>query len=321
MADISFWGSPFISAQLLEKLIADSRFNVRFVVSQKDKPRSHRGREVMPSPVKKVALEAGIPVFTPAKIKKESAELLSAWQEFPVDFHVILAYGKIIPEKLFAYPRLRAVNFHASLLPKLRGAAPIEFSLLEGFSQTGFTLQQITAELDAGDVYFTGACPIDWAETRDSLYAKLTEILLGPGVDALADYAAGKLSAKPQNHNEATFCSKISTQMGEVDWQKDAMVIRRQAQALAERPGIYSFFRQKKIKLFLDFHIPLKTIEGFSNSKPGEFCQIDENLFVGCGNGHALPFKEIQIEGKKRMPIADFVNGYGVKVGDALASN
>ncbi len=315
MINISFWGSPAISARLLEVLLGDNRFKIQFAVSQPDKPRSRRGREVLPSAVKKVATEADVPVFTPTRLKKNQSEILNEFKQYPVDFHVILAYGRIIPEALFDYPEQGAVNFHASLLPLLRGAAPIEFSLYEGLNKTGWSLQRISKGMDEGDVYSQSAVDISWQETTTSLYEKLTTNLLSFGPGAMAEYAAGGLRAEPQNHEQATYCPKITTEMGQIDWQKSCLENRRQAQAFGSRPGIFSFYNKKKIKLTVDFEVAEEALK--PSPGPAKIEILGEQMAVGCSD-KALIIKGVQFEGKKAMTIRDFVNGYQVKSGQSF---
>jgi len=316
---VSFWGTPEISATLLQTLLSDSRFSVRFIVTQPDKARSARGRGVLPSPVKKIAMEAGIPVFEPETLrlkkrnKEEVAELLRQMKDFHVLFHIILAYGKIIPRDFFATPELGGVNFHASKLPLLRGAAPIEFALLHGFSETGWSLQKITEELDAGDVLASTTVPIEPVDDRSTLYQKLTDNLLENAPAILLDYSNGKLTAIPQDFSKATFCSKISTEMGQWNSQETGLVQWNKVRALSERPGIYSSFRGKKIKLFADFNAPLV----LENAAPGSLHIRDSLLYIACRDG-LLPFSGIQFEGKKRMAIPDFLNGYRPTPADRL---
>lgn len=317
---ISFWGTPPISATFLEKLIHDNRFEISFVVTQQDKPRSHRGRKIEASPVKQIADANNIPVFTPASLRfseknrERAQKLLEEMQKFSVDFHVVLAYGKIIPEDFYSYPSLAAVNFHASLLPFLRGAAPIEFSLINGFKETGWTLQKITDELDAGDVFAQTKVTVDYPDTRSTLYTKLTDDLLQHGADILYDYGRNALTPHPQNENEASHCSKITTEMGLLDFSLPAELLRNRARALEGKPGVFAFFRGKKVKLFLDTSAPMEK----TNLSPGELEINDSILRIAAGDLHSLAFSSLQFEGKKAMAARDFSNGYSPKAGEKM---
>lgn len=320
--NISFWGSPQISAGLLDVLIHDGRFNVQFVVTQPDKPRSHRGRELQPSPVKKVALKNNIPVFEPYNLKTDQAQLLEKMQQYDVMFHLVLAYGHFIPSVYYTYPEKKAVNFHASLLPRLRGAAPIEAALMQGYTETGFSLQAVTKKLDAGEVYAELPVTIDWADTRDSLYLKLSETLFKNGPDVLVDYAAGKLKGKPQDEEQATHCGKIQTSDGVIDFGWPVLKIRNLARALQEKPGIFGYYAGKKVKLYLDFEVPEHEIDKkVSDYSPGTIDSIEEDrVLISCKDGRCLPVVHFQVEGKKKVSATDFANGYRVKPTDRMHS-
>ncbi|MCB1147586.1 MAG: methionyl-tRNA formyltransferase [Leptospiraceae bacterium] len=312
MTKVAFWGTPGIAAGLLNLLLKDEFFSVCYVVTQPDKPRSVRGREVLPSPVKKAAQIAGIPVFSPTSLKKEKQTVLDANTSDPVDFHVVLAYGKILPPEILDMTPGRMVNFHASLLPLLRGAAPIEFALLQGFTETGWTLQKIIPELDAGDILAQTKVPILKTDTRETLYEKLTDDLQLNALPVLKKFSQGELKAVPQDAQQATFCGKISTQMGLIDWSHSAGQILNLSRALGKSPGVYSFFRGKKIKLA--FHLD-KNIANISGT-PGEILQIDrESMLVATGQS-GVYVQQCQVEGGRSLAANDFCNGYHPKIGE-----
>lgn len=328
---ISYWGSPYISALLFQKLLEDPDFEVRYVLSQGDKPRSNRSREVQPTPVKKAALEAGIPVYTPASLKKllqKDPETYATITSEQVDLHVIFAYGKIIPEELFNAPRLGSVNFHASILPLLRGASPIESALLEDFQTTGWTMQRMVQELDAGDVLAKTEIDLPWEYDANALTSALMESLLEFAPRALVDYNDGKLTPVPQNASEATFCGKFTTEMGLIDWSQNALTIRNLARALQGRSGVYSHLKthgNKKIKLTFDLAVPKDEIIASQNTPegappaPGAITKIDSShIWIACGDSLSLPVSELQLEGRKRMSAQDFANGYRVNTGDLI---
>ncbi len=327
--NISFWGSPPYSAALLERLAQDGRFHIVFAVTQPDKPRHRQKGEAEPTAVKKQALSNGIPVFTPFSLKKESPELNDLRQTMKKNlplFHVVFAYGKIIPEPLFAAPRMGGVNFHASLLPQLRGASPVESALLHGLTQTGWTLQKIDSRMDTGDILKTSVLEIPSQSLASDLLASLIERLMDFGPEALAEYAAGKLEPKPQQEKDATYCEKINTQMGEINWNLSAITLRNRARAFQERPGVYTFFRGKKLKLWIDpavvsgsgGQIQEKSAANGLPAKPGHIAAIEPNIIhVACAGG-TLPVCLLQPEGKKRMSAAEFVNGYRITTNDSF---
>ena len=311
---LGFWGSPPIAAGLLELLSSSPRFSIEFALTQPDKARSARGRQVLPSAVKKAALEKGIEVISPSSLKKEQG-LEDQLAAFGCDFFLVIAYGKIIPEKLFSIPRRGSVNFHASLLPLLRGAAPIEYSLLQGLDETGWSLQKINNTLDAGDVCFQNHVKIDYSETRDSLYHKLSKRLYEDAENALLDFLE-KPDFKPQDDSLATFCGKFTAADRLINWNKSAIEIRNLGRAFSEKPGVYSKFNGKKVNIVFDYSM---AVEKFMKPDPkpstGTVAAIKgEHIFIQASD-LALPVLKLQPEGKKLMNANDFVNGYRIQPG------
>ena len=317
---ISFWGSPALSASLLENLLQDTRFAVKYVVTQPDKPRSRRGRKVEPSPVKKKAQENKLTVFSPDRLSEPS--FVKAIGAIPVEFHLVLAYGKIIPETIFSQPPKGSINFHASLLPLLRGAAPIEFSLWEAHLKTGWSLQQITSKLDAGDVIDQVSLEIEWEDHQSRLHEKMQKLLLGSANDMIHAFWMKKQKPMPQNEEAATHCRKVTPSDGEIDWGKPLISIRNQARALGEKPGVFCSYKNKKhpdrkIKIFFDFSIKKETIltERYDRRSPGEFVVKNtdtgqKELWIVCGDRYALPVESMQPGGKPKIKASDFINGY-----------
>ncbi|MDH4199118.1 MAG: methionyl-tRNA formyltransferase [Spirochaetia bacterium] len=319
MINISFWGSPFISARLLETLLKCQNVSVKFVVTREDKPRAARGREYEPTPVKKIAQLNNIPVFTPKSLKINSGDLLDKVAKQSVDANVVFAYGKIIPEQFFSLPPHGTVNFHASLLPILRGASPIEHSLLLGHEKTGWTMQKMVEKLDAGDIYYTSEVPIKWDDNFSSLAERLMNQLLLFSSDILEKYIQGELIPVAQSDSEATLCGKIDNTAGKVNWQDDVFHIRNTARAFSERGGIHTFFLGKKCKIFPDLSVTREEILKSSHiiAEPGVVSRItDEHIWIACANNTSLPIASLQPEGKKKLSTKDFVNGYRVKLHD-----
>ncbi|MDH5721068.1 MAG: methionyl-tRNA formyltransferase [Spirochaetia bacterium] len=315
---ISYWGSPFISAKFLETLLQDGSFEISFVVTQPDKPRSKRGREVLPCAVKKLADKNSIPVYSPVSLKKNTPDLLEEFNKHDVLFHVVFAYGKLIPEAIFNAPLLKTLNFHASLLPLLRGAAPIEYALLEGHRKTGWSIQAIVEKMDAGDVFYQNEIEVSVNETKNSLTEKMLESLVSFGPDILKKYAAGKLNSRKQDEEKATYCGKIKTEAGKIDFSKTHIEIRNQYRAFGENPGLYSYFNGKKIKIDFDLiSLSKKLSDQEKEMKSGRVFLIEkEKTYILCGDGFALPAVLFQPEGKRKMSAVDFVNGYRLKEGD-----
>jgi len=316
MIRLVFWGSPGIAAEFLEHLAQNhgDEFSVVAVVTQTPKVVQRQGKTEARSAVHSAAEKLGIPVFTPKSVKKEADALLAEFLKIGFDLFVVLAYGKILPQSIIDAPRLKSVNFHGSLLPLLRGAAPIEHAILNGFSETGWTLQRIVAELDAGDIVAQSKVQIDATDTTGTLYAKLTADLLKQGPRILTDYITGRAEIHAQDSSRATHCGKISAEDGKIDWSRPAQDIYNQYRAFTPRPGVFSFFRGKKVKLALTpppGPLPL-TGEG------GQLTKIGNSLYVTCRGCVGLEIKNITPEGKKSMPAADFINGYRVTDTDRL---
>jgi methionyl-tRNA formyltransferase len=256
---IVFWGSPGIAAGFLTQLVQNHRdeFEVVACVTQTEKVIQRQGKVAARSAVHAKAEELGIPVFTPKSVKKEAEVLLADLNKFGFDLFVVLAYGKILPVSVIEAPRLKSVNFHGSLLPLLRGASPIEHALLFGFSETGWTLQRIVSELDAGDIIAQSKVRIDPTDTTETLYPKLTQDLLENGGPMLSDYVHGRSTIIPQDHTRATHCSKFSAEDGKLDFSQPASAILNRYRAFTPRPGVFAIFRGKKVKLSFDLLSPL----------------------------------------------------------------
>ena len=334
---IVFWGSPRIAAEFLGDLVArhGDSFEIVACVTQTEKVVQRQGKTAARSAVHEKAQALGIPVFTPKSVKKEADVLLQELQKIGFDLFVVLAYGKILPVSIIEAPRLKSVNFHGSLLPLLRGAAPIEHALLYGFTETGWTLQRIVSELDAGDIVAQSKVPISPDETTGTLYPKLTQDLLDHGARMLLDYVTGRASIQSQNHAAATHCGKISAENGKLDFSRPAMEIRNRYRAFTPRPGVFAFFRDKKVKIGFELPSPrpLPTDvergadlvpspgsgEGGPKAGAGSLIREGKNqLYVLCGDGQALKILSVTPEGKKAMAAGDFINGYRLADGDRL---
>lgn len=319
---LAFWGSPYISALLLEQLHNCENIEIVLVVSQPDKARSARGRKQVPTPVKQYAQANNLPVITPTSLKNEKKNLLQTLKEKSPHFQVVLAYGKIIPPEIFDFTRLGSVNFHASLLPLLRGAAPIEFALLHNFSKTGWTLQKINKQMDAGDIYFQSKVNIDFFDTRETLYEKLTENLQTVAVPALLDYANEKLTATQQDESQASYCQKIATKDAQIDWQLSSLAIRNKARAFGKKNSLFAFYKAnnnakaRKIKLFINMHIKEVDFLSAPDKVAGTIIKIDQYLWIATGDQLAIPIVRVQLEGKKEMDVKNFLNGHPLKEED-----
>lgn len=319
---IVFWGSPGIAATFLEHLVHAhaSEFEVTGVVTQTAKIIQRQGKSEVRSAVHNKAEELRIPVFTPKSVKKEADVLLPELTKVGFDLFVVLAYGKILPQSIIDAPRLKSLNFHGSLLPLLRGASPIEHSLLYGFTETGWTLQRIVAELDAGDIVAQSKVGIDAVETTETLYAKLTQNLLSHGAQMLKDYIAGRAAIHPQEHVLATHCGKISAEDGKINFSKSAQEIWNLYRAFTPRPGVFAYFRGKKVKLGFSPSPPVGLAPDRERPLPegeGKLLKKD-GLIVICRNGEPIEITSVTPEGKKAMSATDFINGYRLTDEDKL---
>ncbi|OMH39836.1 methionyl-tRNA formyltransferase [Desulfurobacterium indicum] len=307
--NIVFMGTPDFAVPSLEKLIENEAFNVSLVVTQPDKP-AGRGRKLKSPPVKLVAEKYGIPVLQPERVK-ENEKLFEKLKEIAPDFIVVAAYGKILPKELLEIPKIAPVNVHASLLPKYRGASPIQSALLNGEDKTGVTIMRITEKLDSGDIYIQEETPISIDDTAQTLHDRLAVMGGSLLVRALPLIASGKLKPVPQNDSEATYCAQIKKEDGKIDWRDTAENIFNKVRAFTPWPSAFTHFNGKLLKI-------TKTLPVEGQDKPGIVVDIDrEGFYVGTGEG-LLKILMVKPEGKREMSAGDFVRGYRLKTGDNL---
>ena len=302
-------GTPEFAIPSL-KALAESRHTVLAVVTATDTEKG-RGLKIQEPPVKTLAKELGLPVFQPADLK--SPEFIGQMKNLCADLFVVVAF-RILPVDLLEVPRLGSVNLHASLLPKYRGAAPINWAIINGEKETGLTIFRIQARVDTGDILFQEKMPILPEDTFGSLYEKLSRLggeSLVRIVNALEENC---LAPIPQRHELATQAPKIFPEMGEIDWKKDAFSIKNQIHGLSPTPGAYSFFRKKRIK-FLSAAIET----GDDSNATGAIVLREKNrLGIQTGDGVLFP-KEVQAEGKKPLPIVEFLRGFPGRIGEAFS--
>ena len=243
---IVFMGTPDFASGALEALIAAGH-EITAVYTQPDKPKG-RGKEVQMTPVKVVALEHGIPVYQPRRIRE--AEEVEILRQIPADIFVVAAFGQILSQEILDMPKFGCVNIHASLLPKYRGAAPIQWAVIDGEEKTGVTIQQMNAGIDTGDILYTKEYVLDPKETGASLFDKLMVIGAEAIVEALPLIEAGRITPIPQNEAEATHAAKLTKQLGEMDFSKSAAELERLVRGLNSWPSAYTFFRGKQLKIW-----------------------------------------------------------------------
>ena len=307
---IVFMGTPDFASGTLEALIAAGH-EITAVYTQPDKPKG-RGKEVQMTPVKMVALEHGIPVYQPRRIR-EAAEV-EILRQIPADIFVVAAFGQILSQEILDMPKFGCVNIHASLLPKYRGAAPIQWAVIDGEEKTGITIQQMNAGIDTGDILYVKEYTLDTKETGASLFDKLMVLGAEAIVEALPLIEAGKITPVPQNEAEATHAAKLTKQLGELDFTKSAVVLERLVRGLNSWPSAYTFFRGKQLKIW-----EAEVVEaGQITEVPGTVIDVGkQSITIATGDG-GLQILELQIEGKKRMACKDFLLGYPVSVGEKL---
>jgi methionyl-tRNA formyltransferase len=303
-----FCGTPRFAVPTLEKLVS-SGFEVRLVVTQPDKPRG-RGLELAPSPVKSRALELGLPVVQPDKIKsnQEFRTQLAALQPEAI---VVVGYGRIIPQWMIDLPRLGNINLHASLLPKYRGAAPIQWALAMGETVTGVTTMRIDAGLDTGDILQQTEIPIAPEDTAETLAPRLAAIGADLMVATLPGLAAGTIKPQPQDHSRATLAPILKREDGLIDFQRPAATIVNRLRGFQPWPGAFTSFRGKQLHVWA-------AKPAVAPLPAGEIKVEGERLLAGCGGNTALELLEVQPEGKKRMAARDFVHGYRPKAAEKL---
>jgi methionyl-tRNA formyltransferase len=297
---IVFCGTPAFAVPSLRLLLAQTDFEVAGVITQPDRPRG-RGQEVMVSPVKAVALEANVPVFQPEKIRSEESE--AYLRNAAVDAIVIIAYGQIIPARLIAIPRLGWINVHGSLLPKYRGAAPINWAILNGETHTGLTTMQIDAGLDTGAMLLKYETEIAPDETAPQLKARLSEAGAPLILETLRALAAGMLHAMPQDDSQKSFAPQLEKEDGRVDWSLNARQIYNRIRGLQPWPGTFTTFRGKTC------HIWGAPADATTSAAVGTLLPEGNQLLVACGDHTTLALESAQMEGRKRVTAREFANG------------
>jgi methionyl-tRNA formyltransferase len=308
-----FCGTPAFAVPSLRALLADSYFQVAAVVTQPDRPRG-RGKKTASSPVKDAALEAGVPVYQPEKIKSESS--LDYFKRLAPDVVVIIAYGQIIPAALIAIPRLGWVNLHGSLLPKYRGAAPINWAIINGEKVTGLTTMQIDAGLDTGPLllkYQTGIGP---DETAPDLYGQLAEAGAPLIAETLKKLDQGEITATPQDNSQATLAPPLKKEDGRIDWFLPAPKIYNRIRGLQPWPGAFTTFRGATCRIWGK---PLKPVS--AGGMPGIILPTQEDgLLAICGGSTVLHVEQVQIEGRNRISDREFMNGARIAPGEHFGS-
>jgi len=301
-----YMGTPDFSVPPL-KAIIDAGHEVLAVATQPDKQKG-RGRVLMCSPVKEYALKQNLPILQPHKIKTDEA--VNELKKYDADIYVVAAYGQILSEEILNLPRYGCINIHASLLPKYRGAAPIQRSIIDGEKETGVTIMQMAKGIDTGAMLLQASIPIEAKETSDSLHIKLSNLGADLIVKALTQIEKGEIFATKQNDEVSTHAPMISREEAKINWQLSADSIERLIRGLNSRPGAYTYYNNKTLKIWAADPI----ISSATNEKPGTIIEVTkDSVFVACGEGR-LVINELQIEGKKKMTTREFLLGHNLKV-------
>jgi methionyl-tRNA formyltransferase len=306
--NLVFCGTPQFAVPTLEKLV-EAGFNVRLVLTQPDRPKG-RGLGLMASPVRQSAERLGLPIYQPEKIK-QNEELRGKLQQIGPAAIIVVGYGRIIPKWMLELPTHGNINLHASLLPKYRGAAPIQWAIANGEKVTGVTTMRIDEGLDTGDILLQKDLAILDEDTAETVSPRLAGIGADLMLETLRRLAEGMISAAPQKKDEATLAPILKKEDGKIDFNRTADQIYNRMRGFQPWPGAFTVFRGKALNI---------TAARLAKDKvpQAELLVSDQMLFVGCGNSTALELLELQPEGKKRISARDFVHGYRPKAGEKL---
>lgn len=299
--NVIFMGTPDFAVPVLEALLQSDRHTVTAVVTQPDKARGRSGRLTF-TPVKEVAVRHGVEVYTPKRVK--DAEFVEILRGIPCDVIVVVAFGQILSKEILELPEYGCINVHGSLLPRWRGAAPIQWAILEGDKKTGVTTMQMDEGIDTGDMLLKKELLISAEDTGESLFEKLSK-LGGPLLlETLALAEQGKLAPEKQKDEEGTYAGMLTKEMGELDFSMEAERLERYVRGLNSWPGAYTFFHGKRLKIWRAAAVSEDTKEAC-----GTVVRVEKDGFcVQTGKG-LLKLLEVQPEGKKRMSTADFMRG------------
>lgn len=309
---VLFWGTPHFAAPPLRALLGEG-FDVAAVVTQPDKPVGRSRSKLEPPPIKEIALEEGLPVLQPVRPRGDDA-FAAQLREIAPDLSIVVAYGHILPRELIELPRRGTLNIHASLLPTLRGAAPVQAAIREGLTETGVTIMRMVPKLDAGSVLHQLRTPIADDETGGELALRLSELGALALIEALAAIELGAISERAQDDTAATYASKIDRETTRIDWQQPAVEVARLIRAYDPKPGARATHRDADVKLF-----GARAMASLRAQEPGTVTVIDGNgMAVACGDG-AVQVTIVHPSGKRRLTPAEWANGRGIAMGERLS--
>ncbi|MFZ5646545.1 MAG: methionyl-tRNA formyltransferase [Bacillota bacterium] len=308
--DIVFMGTPEFAVPTLRSL-AEAGYNISAVITQPDRPRG-RGKKVQPSPVKEAALELGIPVLQPDRVRDES--FISFLKGLKPDLIVVVAFGRILPAGVLQIPPLGCVNVHSSLLPKYRGAAPMQRAIMNGETETGVTTMMMDTGMDTGDILLRSRMPIDGDDNFGTVHDRLSHLGASLLLETVELLAAGKLAGVPQDHSQATYAPPITREDEVINWNRRAEDIKNQVRALDPWPGARTTLGDRVLKVWKTGEYGQAGAAG-DDAAPGQVLgSVKGGLAVMCGDRPVL-IRELQAQGGKRMGAADFLRGCRVDPG------
>ena len=305
---VVYMGTPDFSVGALESII-HSGHEVTAVVTQPDKPKG-RSKELQISPVKACALKYNLPVFQPVKIKE--AEAVARLREFEADIFVVAAFGQILSKEILTMPKYGCVNIHASLLPKYRGASPIQWAVLNGEEVSGVTIMQMDEGIDTGDILMQETVALDAKETGESLFDKLAVCGADLIVKALDAIEAGKVTPVPQDETESSHVGMLKKEFGRMDFSQDAIVLERKIRGLNSWPSAYTYLKGKTLKIW---DADVVNADKSPKAQCGEVLEVTKDSFLVMTGDGLLAIKEVQLEGKKRMDVKSFLLGNAIEKG------
>ena len=301
---VIFMGTPDFAVAVLRRLVADG-WDIAAAYTQPDKPKN-RGMKLIPTPVKEYAITAGIPVYQPVSCRDEA--VLAELRTLEPDVIVVAAYGKLLPQALLDIPKMAIINVHSSLLPQYRGAAPINWAVLNGDPETGVTIQYMAAELDAGDILLAKTTPIDPQEDAGQLYERLAELGGEAASEALAQLRSGTAGRTPQIYGpQYQYASMLSRDMSPLDWSQPAHRLVNQVRGLIPWPCATTDVTGTRWKVFRAY------VGSETGKEPGTLLFAGKDgIAIACGDGNSLVITELQADGGKRMAVADYLRGHPI---------
>jgi methionyl-tRNA formyltransferase len=306
---VAFMGTPDFAVPTLEKLI--NKHEVVAVFTQPDKPKG-RGQKLQYTPVKEVAVKNNIPVYQPSKLKQDR-ESIEALKNMNIDVIVVVAYGQILSKEVLEIPRYGCINVHASLLPKLRGAAPINWAIINGYDKTGITTMAMNEGLDTGDMLLKREIKIGENETAGELHDRLMYIGADLLIETLEGIENNRITPEKQDDSQSNYAPLLTKELGHINWNNNSTSVYNLIRGVTPWPGAYGFYKGKMIKIWkADKEI------GGENSNPGEIVEVKkEGIRVACKTGFII-IRELQEVGGKRMSVSSYLNGHNIDMGEKL---